>query len=72
MSPLVSLMGGAMNGLAITSAANQIFELFKKNGIEKKRLDWMFYGAEKPLFKGNGAESDARNRRVELIITDEK
>jgi outer membrane protein OmpA-like peptidoglycan-associated protein len=65
----------SMHGVAIAageSAANQIFELFKKNGIEKKRLDWMFYGAEKPLFKGNGAESDARNRRVELIITDEK
>jgi outer membrane protein OmpA-like peptidoglycan-associated protein len=65
----------SMHGVAIAageSAANQIFELLKKNGIEKKRLDWMFYGADKPLFKGNGAESDARNRRVELIITDEK
>jgi outer membrane protein OmpA-like peptidoglycan-associated protein len=65
----------SMHGVAIAageSAANQIFELLKKNGIEKKRLDWMFYGAEKPLFKGNGTESDARNRRVELIITDEK
>lgn len=65
----------SMHGVAIAageSAANQIYELLKKNGIEKRRLDWMFYGAEKPLFKGNGAESDARNRRVELIITDEK
>ncbi len=65
----------SMHGVAIAageSAANQIFEMLKKNGIEKKRLDWMFYGAEKPLFKGSGAESDSRNRRVELIITDEK
>lgn len=49
------------------SAAFQIYEQLKAYGIEKKRLDWMFYGSEKPLY--SGAEN-RKNRRIELIITD--
>lgn len=52
------------------SAAFQIYEEMKKMGIEKKRLDWMFYGADKPLYTGNDVAESARNRRIELIITD--
>lgn len=49
------------------SAAFQIYEQLKEYGIEKKRLDWMFYGSEKPLYTG---ADNSKNRRIEIIITD--
>ncbi len=53
------------------SAAFQIYELFKETyGIEKRRLDWMFYGPEKPVYNGKNMAETAKNRRIELIITD--
>lgn len=63
----------SMHGVAIAageSAAFEINELFKGYGIEKKRLDWMFYGAEKPVSNGKSSTEVAQNRRIELVITD--
>jgi outer membrane protein OmpA-like peptidoglycan-associated protein/tetratricopeptide (TPR) repeat protein len=57
----------SMHGVAIAageSAAFQVTEILKSEGIEKKRLDWMFYGSEKPL------KNDQSSKRIELIITD--
>lgn len=51
------------------SAAFQIYELLRgRYGIEKRRLDWMFYGPDKPIYWGR--ENMSKNRRIELIITD--
>lgn len=52
------------------SAAFQIYEEFKRLGIEKKRLDWMFYGPDKPIYTGKDVNELAKNRRIELLITD--
>ena len=53
------------------SAAFQIYELFKQQyGIEKRRVDWMFYGPDKPLYTGRDMGETSKNRRIELIITD--
>ena len=52
------------------SAAFQIYEEMKRLGIEKKRLDWMFYGPDKPIYTGDNVAESAKNRRIELIITD--
>lgn len=53
------------------SAAFQIYELLKQQyGIEKRRLDWMFYGPDKPVYTGRDMAETAKNRRIELIITD--
>ena len=52
------------------SAAFQIYEDLKSYGIEKRRLDWMFYGSEKPVYVGKDMLQSTKNRRIELIITD--
>jgi len=52
------------------SAAFQINEDLKSYGIEKRRLDWMFYGSEKPIYLGKDMQQSNKNRRIELIITD--
>lgn len=53
------------------SAAFEIYEMLKQHyGIEKRRLDWMFYGPEKPIYVGKNMAESAKNRRIELIITD--
>lgn len=53
------------------SAAFQVYELLKHEyGIEKRRLDWMFYGPDKPLYMGKDMRETSQNRRIELIITD--
>lgn len=53
------------------SAAFQVYELLKQEyGIEKRRLDWMFYGPDKPIYTGKDMAETAKNRRIELIITD--
>lgn len=57
----------SMHSVAIAageSAAFQVTEILKSEGIEKKRLDWMFYGSEKPL------KNTESSKRIELIITD--
>lgn len=53
------------------SAAFQIYELLKQQyGIEKRRLDWMFYGPDKPIYMGKDMRETSQNRRIEWIITD--
>lgn len=40
------------------------------HGIPRERLEWIGYGETRPLVPGNTEDARARNRRVEILVSD--
>lgn len=49
--------------------ARILYEFLREQNIEKRRLDWLFEGPERPLYPNNTAQNRILNRRTEIIIT---
>jgi len=52
--------------------ANAVMQYLIERGIDKKRLKSVGYGLEKPVADNKTEEGRAKNRRVELVIKDNK
>ncbi len=63
--------GRESDNLALSQArAESVMEYFVRNGVKLGRLSAVGYGESRPLVENRTAEDRARNRRIELRLTD--
>lgn len=63
--------GQEQKNLALSQArAESVMEYFVRNGVKLGRLSAVGYGESQPLVDNNTAEDRARNRRIELRLSD--
>lgn len=49
--------------------ARILYEFLRDQDVERRRLDWIFEGPERPLYPNNTAQNRILNRRTEIIVT---
>jgi outer membrane protein OmpA-like peptidoglycan-associated protein len=48
-------------------AQSVVYYLVEK-GIDQERLEWIGYGASRPIAENNTVEGKAKNRRTEIVV----
>jgi hypothetical protein len=49
--------------------SNEVVEFFVKNGVPSKHLSAVGYGDTRPLVANTTLENRARNRRIDIVLT---